>query len=83
MMDLKSKIKKCETCLTEATCLCYKCMNYFCDSCFELSHKSKERKSHKKEQIDLYIPMDVKCPEHNLIPINLFCADEKGNINIL
>ena len=37
----------------------------------------------KKEKIDYFLPMDMKCPEHNLNPINLFCVDEKGNIIIL
>ena len=79
-MNEKSRIKKCEACLIEATCLCYKCLNYFCDSCFNLFHKSEERKTHRKEKIDLYIPMDMKCPEHNSSPMNLFCVDEKGNL---
>ena len=78
-MEEKSKIKKCVFCLLEATCLCYKCLEYYCDSCYNIAHKSEERKNHKKEKIDYYVPMDMKCPEHNLIPISLFCVDEKGN----
>ena len=76
---MASKIKECEFCLNDATCLCYKCMSYFCDSCFNIAHKNEKRKSHKKEKIDYFIPMDMKCPEHKLIPLNLFCIVEKGN----
>ena len=82
-MEVKSKIKKCVFCLMEATCLCYKCLEYYCDSCYNIAHKSEERKNHKKEKIDYFLPMDMKCPEHNLNPINLFCVDEKGNKIIL
>ena len=71
--------KKCEFCKKESSCLCYKCMTYFCDSCFKLAHENEEFKSHKKEKIDLYISMDVKCPEHKLHPMDLFCITEKGN----
>jgi len=81
-MEAKTKIRKCEVCLVEATCLCYKCLEYYCDSCYNISHKSEEKKNHKKEKIDYYISMDMKCPEHNLNPNNLFCVDEKGNIII-
>ena len=54
-------------------------MGYFCDSCYNLAHKKENRKMHKKEKIDYFIPIDMKCPEHNLNVINLFCLDEKGN----
>ena len=76
-METQSIIKKCEVCLAEATCLCYKCMSYYCDICFKSAHKNEKRVSHKKENID-FLPIDVKCPEHNLVPLNLFCLDEKS-----
>ena len=79
---MEEKIKECENCIEKATCLCYGCMAYYCDSCFTLSHKKEKKKSHKKEKIDYFIPMDTKCREHNLVPINLFCVDEKGNLFI-
>ena len=78
-MEEKQKIKECEVCLMEATCLCYKCLEYYCDSCYNIAHKSEERKNHKKEKIDYFVPMDMKCPEHIQNPVNLFCIDEKGN----
>ena len=78
-MAKKSKLKKCELCLVEATCLCYECMSYFCDSCFNLGHKNEERKSHKKQKTGNFINYEVKWPEHKLVPLNLFCLDDKGN----
>ena len=78
-MENKSKLKKCELCLIDATCLCYECMSYYCDNCFNLGHKNEERKSHKKQKIDYNVPIEVKCPEHKLVPLNLFCVDDKGN----
>ena len=79
IMKENSNIVKCEICLKDATCLCYKCMSYFCDNCFNFVHKIEERKTHKKEKIDYFVPVDIKCPEYNLVPMNLFCLDEKGN----
>ena len=78
-MEVKSNIKKCDICKGEASSLCFKCMNYYCDSCFKISHSKEETQLHKKEKMDLYAPIDVRCPEHNLIPMNLFCVDDRGN----
>ena len=77
-MEMKSGIKKCDICKEDATCCCFKCMFYFCDSCFKIAHHKKETQSHKKEKIDYYVPMELRCPEHALNPMNLFCVDEKG-----
>lgn len=79
---MESEIKECEFCLEKATCLCYKCFTHFCDSCFNLAHRNEKRKSHKKEKIDYFIPINMKCKQHNLVPINLFCVDDKGNLFI-
>ena len=35
---------------------------------------------HKKENLDLFVPMDIKCPDHPKDRINLFCLEENGNI---
>ena len=35
--------------------------------------------NHKKENIDPFIPIELKCPIHPQNPMNLFCVDEKGN----
>ena len=79
-MEVKSIIKKCEVCMVNATCLCFKCMSYYCDTCFKNAHDNEKRKSHKKEKIDYFVPFDVRCPEHELVPTNLFCIDDKGNL---
>ena len=79
-MEVKPDFKKCDICKTKPpTCLCYKCMCYFCDSCFKLAHNNDENKNHIKENIDFNVPFDLKCLEHNLHVMDLFCVDEKGN----
>ncbi len=76
----KSKnIKDCEICKSNATCLCYECKMYFCERCFKVIHDLKNDPSHKKENIDLFVPIDLKCPLHPEEKINLFCLDEEGN----
>ncbi len=77
-MENKQILKKCEICKIDATCVCFICMSYYCDSCFNLSHMNEEYKLHKKEKIDYFSPIDVKCLEHKLYPMSLFCLDEKG-----
>ncbi len=74
-----SNKKTCEICESNATTLCLTCQNYYCESCFKFIH-DKKPKSHMKENIDLYVPIDIKCPEHPSVPLNLFCNDEKGNL---
>ena len=32
---------------------------------------------HKKEEIDNFIPINIKCPEHPKIPMNLFIKEKK------
>ena len=79
-MEKKVKlIKECEICESNANCLCFICNEYFCDSCFKMIHDKKKSKSnHKKEKIDIYIPIELKCQEHPDVHLNLFCIDEKG-----
>ena len=77
---MEVKLKKCDACKIEATCLCYKCMFYFCDSCFKTAHNNEENKLHKKYKIDYFSPIDLKCQEHKLYPMGLFCISEKGNL---
>ena len=80
---MKNSIKHCDFCGKDATCLCFECLNYFCDNCYKLIHDLQNNSSHKKEEIDLYVPIDIKCPYHPKNPLNLFCVDEKGKKNIL
>ena len=77
-IEKQKLIKECELCGINATCLCYKCLNYFCELCFKLVHDKQKNSNHKKEKIDSYVPIDLKCPDHPDHPIYLFCIDEKG-----
>ena len=78
-MATQKNIKQCEMCKDEeATSLCLDCHSYFCEVCYRCVHDRKKNSNHKKENIDLFIPIDTKCPKHEEIPMNLFCIDEKG-----
>ena len=79
-MDNNFLIKKCDICGDNANSLCFKCLQYFCDSCFKIAHKSEEKKSHSKEKIDYFCPIDTKCSIHKTHPMDLFCLDEKGKL---
>ena len=76
---MDKKLKKCEFCKKDATCLCFQCFSYFCESCFKLGHSNEEFQAHKKDKYDYFVPIDLKCPEHKLYPMGLFCVNEKGN----
>ena len=52
----------------------------FCEACFKFVYDKEKNKNHKKEKIDLFIPIETICPEHKGSPMNLFCIDEKGKI---
>ncbi len=75
-----SLIKKCEFCGSNASCLCFKCLEYFCESCFKCIHDKELKSQHKKEEIDPYVPIDLKCLEHPNNPNNLFCLEEKDKL---
>ena len=78
-MEVQKNIKQCETCKDEeATVLCLDCHSYFCEACYKYVHDRKKNRDHKKEKIDLFIPIEITCPDHERVPINLFCVDEKG-----
>ena len=74
-----TQIKKCEICESDAVCLCFQCINYYCENCYKIIHDLKKNNNHKKEPIDPFVPFDLKCPSHPTFPTNLFCFDEKGN----
>ena len=78
MKNNASNIKSCEYCEANASCLCFECLEYFCESCFKYIHEKQKKSKHKKEDIDPYIPIDLKCPDHPNNANNLFCNDEKG-----
>ena len=70
--------KKCELCKEKATILCFDCSFYLCNSCFKFLHEKKANINHKKEDIDPYVSMDIKCPNHPNNKINIFCIEEKS-----
>ena len=72
-------IKKCEICTSYANSLCYECLNYYCNSCYKFIHDKENNSKHKKEKIDPFVPVEIKCPLHSKSPLNLFCIKEKGN----
>ena len=83
-MEVQKNIKQCEICKDEeATILCLDCYNNFCEACYKYIHDRKKYSNHKKEKIDLFVPIDTICPEHIKSPMNLFCIDEKGKISII
>ena len=51
-MEPNKNKKICEVCKDEATCICYKCFLYFCDSCYKIAHNRQKDEQHKKEKID-------------------------------
>ena len=73
-----SGIKECDICGSNATSLCFQCIQYFCDSCYKFIHDKQKNSEHKKELIDPFVPIDLKCPGHPTIPLSLFCLNEKG-----
>ena len=75
--------KICDFCGKNATCLCFECLNYFCEQCYKIIHDIKKDSQHKKENIDYFVPIDIKCPYHPKIPLNLFCVNEKGKYNYI
>ena len=74
----KVGIKECDICGSNATSLCFKCLLYFCDSCYKFIHDKQKNSSHQKKLIDPYVPIDLKCHDHPEIPLTLFCLDEKS-----
>lgn len=79
MEDNNSEEKLCELCKEEATCICYNCTFYLCDACFRFLHEKKANSEHKKEDIDPFVSIDIKCSEHPKIQMSLFCLEEKSN----
>ena len=79
-MEVNQKnFKQCEICkIKEAKTLCLDCYFYFCETCFKFVHDIKQNSNHKNEKIDLFLPIDTTCPDHERVPMNLFCIDDKG-----
>ena len=75
--------KECEFCGESSTCFCFECLNYYCDKCYKFIHDMPKNSKHKRENIDPYVQIDIKCPDHPKVPMNLFCSNEKGNYNFI
>ena len=73
------ELKVCDICKINATSLCFNCNSYFCDSCFKFVHDKQVNSNHKKENIDPFIPIDLKCPDHPQHIMSLFFLFDKGN----
>ena len=73
-----SLIKKCDVCKEDAIIICFDCKHYFCEACFKFIHNKQVNSQHQKENIDLYVPIELRCLEHPDILLNLFCLNEKG-----
>ena len=53
----------------------------FVNHAINLYMKKKKNSQHVKENVDPYIPIDIKCPDHPQIVNNLFCVNENGKFN--
>ena len=80
--NIRTKEKECEICKMAATNICFDCLCYLCDSCFEFIHIKRANLHHEKGSNDSFLSIDIKCPEHPKNSINLFCTTEKSNIFI-
>ena len=78
MEEENTELRICELCKETATNICFDCSFYLCDSCLNYLHEKKANSEHKTEEIDPFISIDIKCPEHSKIPKNLFCIKEKS-----
>ena len=70
-------------CEQDAACLCFECMLYYCDDCFKYIHDKTLNKNHKKEKLDYFVPIELKCHEYPKNNLNLFCTDERGKNNYI
>ena len=70
--------KLCQICKEIANYICYDCSSYLCDSCFKFIHDKTVNSEHKKEEIDPFISINIRCPRHPKIPMSLFCLNENS-----
>ena len=45
---------------------------------FKIIHDLKKDSKHIKENIDSFVPIELKCAEHPEFQMYLFCIDDKG-----
>lgn len=81
--NINKEEKKCEICKESAAYICFDCPFYLCYSCFEFIHGKNANMMHQKDEIDPFILLDIKCPEHQQNSMNLFCINERSNKYII
>ena len=79
---MEKRIKNCGICDSDATCLCFICYDYFCDSCYKFVHE-KKKSNHKKEKIDPFVQFDFKCSEHQRGLLDYFYIIKILNFRIM
>ena len=79
MLENLTKIKKCDYCRSDASDVCFKCNDFFCNNCYKIIHELRKDSEHKKIEINPYLSIDLFCPMHPKNPLELFCLDDKGN----
>jgi hypothetical protein len=77
-MEDMNEERKCELCQEKATILCFDCSFYLCGICSKFLHDKKANQEHKKEDIDPFVSIDIKCSIHPKYHMNLFCVNEKS-----
>ena len=78
MEENQTEDRKWELCKETAANICYECYLYLCDSCFTYLNEKIANLFHKRKEINPFISIIIKCPEHSTIPMNLFCSKEKS-----
>ena len=72
--------RECEICKEKGTNICYDCLSYYCNSCFNFVHEKLRNLFHETEDFESFNSIDIKCPKHPKNLINLFCFEEKRKI---
>jgi hypothetical protein len=66
-----------ETCEEdEGKFVCQQCDSLFCDTCFDVSHRSGKKKKHEKKQVEESF-ISKKCPKHENKKLDLFCLKDE------
>ena len=81
---MEKNYKLCNICKSKVNYICFECSNnFYCESCFKMVHNKKENINHQKFDVDYFIQAKTLCPEHQTIPLNIFCLTENGNNKII
>lgn len=83
MADNLTRLKKCDSCISESFWICFQCKKYYCDKCYKIIHDLKSDNPHEKTKINPYLSIDFFCPNHQEYPLELFCFNDKGNFHFI